>query len=399
MANTGDHLSGTRGLRKACVLGSYEFWDLVRPLGLAGIQCTLFSTRDDSVRYSRHVTEVHDRCDSSSDPDELLRRLISYGEKQEFKPLLVFSTDADLLFVSRNHRELQRNFLFILPDPEVIESLVDKALFTELAIKLGLPIPTTQVLSAKTNSFEALQIPYPVIIKPSQREKRVSAGTPSIREAVAENAKAIQVNSLKQMKLVWKKISQIDTNFILQELVPGPEDRIESYHAYIDNTGNVVAAFTGRKIRTYSTSFGYSTALTTTDAPDVHFLGQRVLRLLNCKGAAKVDFKRRPDGTLALLEVNPRYSIWLHLGAVAGLNILDIISRDLSNQPRGHIGSVTPNINYCKLRDFYAAREHNIPPLRWGAWYLSSGAKEFAFDDMRPFIHKVIGKTSHFIKS
>src|SRR5215470_19812901 len=38
-------------------------------------------------------------------------------------------------------------------------------------------------------------------------------------------------------------------------------------------------------------------------------------------GVAKPDFKRAPDGRLLLLEINPRFNLWHHLGAVAGVNL------------------------------------------------------------------------------
>ena len=42
---------------------------------------------------------------------------------------------------------------------------------------------------------------------------------------------------------------------------------------------------------------------------------------LGLKGLVKLDFKRADDETLHLLEVNPRFSLWHHLGAVAGVNL------------------------------------------------------------------------------
>ena len=43
---------------------------------------------------------------------------------------------------------------------------------------------------------------------------------------------------------------------LAQELIPGPETCIESYHVYVDGEGEVVGQFTGKKIRTYPERFG-----------------------------------------------------------------------------------------------------------------------------------------------
>src|SRR2546428_7597212 len=43
---------------------------------------------------------------------------------------------------------------------------------------------------------------------------------------------------------------------------------------YVDQRGDTVAEFTGRKLRTWPTSCGFSTALLTSDAPDVVAVGR-----------------------------------------------------------------------------------------------------------------------------
>ena len=65
------------------------------------------------------------------------------------------------------------------------------------------------------------------------------------------------------------------------------------------------AKFTGRKIRTYPSAFGFSTALEVTEKEDVTNHGRALVQRLNLRGVAKVDFKRGPDDKLHILEINP----------------------------------------------------------------------------------------------
>jgi hypothetical protein len=51
-------------------------------------------------------------------------------------------------------------------------------------------------------------------------------------------------------------------------------------------------------------------------------------------GGAKLDFKSAPDGRLLLLEINPRFNLWHHLGAVAGVNLPALVYADLVGLPR-----------------------------------------------------------------
>ncbi|WP_040637959.1 ATP-grasp domain-containing protein [Microvirga lotononidis] len=110
-------------------------------------------------------------------------------------------------------------------------------------------------------------------------------------------------------------------DLMVQEAIPGPESRIESYHVYVDQTNATAAEFTGRKIRTFPLSCGHSTALETTDCADVRALGRDIVQKIGLRGVAKLDFKREPNGELHLLEINPRFSLWHHLGAIAGVNM------------------------------------------------------------------------------
>jgi predicted ATP-grasp superfamily ATP-dependent carboligase len=116
---------------------------------------------------------------------------------------------------------------------------------------------------------------------------------------------------------------------IAQEIVPGPESRIESYHVHVDAGGTVRAEFTGRKVRTHPAAMGHSTALTTTDEPDVRRLGRELTERVAHRGVAEFDFKRDPDARRWLLEVNPRFSLWHHVGAAAGVNIPESVWREL----------------------------------------------------------------------
>jgi len=121
---------------------------------------------------------------------------------------------------------------------------------------------------------------------------------------------------------------------LAQELVPGPETRIESYHVYVDRSGTIAGEFTGRKIRTLPATCGHSTALEISDAADVRAEGRALAEKLDLRGVAKFDFKRGPDGRLHLLEINPRFNLWHHLGAAAGVNLPAMVYADLTGLPR-----------------------------------------------------------------
>ena len=56
-------------------------------------------------------------------------------------------------------------------------------------------------------------------------------------------------------------------------------------------------------------------------------LGRTLVQRLGLRGVAKFDFKRAADGRLFLLEVNPRFNLWHHPGALAGVNLPALVFR------------------------------------------------------------------------
>src|SRR5207249_9334077 len=135
--------------------------------------------------------------------------------------------------------------------------------------------------------------------------------------------------------------------------------------------------------RTWPTSCGFSTALLTSDAPDVVALGRDIIARLELQGVAKLDFKRGPDGRLSLLEVNPRFNLWHHLGARAGVNIPAFVYADLVGLPRGRVLQARAGVRWCKpWDDVTAARAAGVSFLRWLPWALGCEAKRVvAWDD------------------
>lgn len=226
---------------------------------------------------------------------------------------------------------------------------------------------------------------FPLMVKPATRG-------PDLWAAVAGRAKALRVDTPAELRTLWPQLATSPGAVLLQQLVPGPETLVESYHVYVDERAEVVAGFTGRKIRTFPTAFGDSSALEITDAPDVAALGRDVVRRLELRGVAKLDFRRSPEGRLYLLEVNPRFTLWHHLGAAAGLNIPALVHGDLLGRPRPLVWKARAGVRWCKVwTDWRAARASEIPMLRWLWWAARCEAKSaLGIDDPLPLVRAAL---------
>lgn len=375
------HTRRSQGGPLAFVLGDM---DLVRPLGLAGIRCAVAAPDPCGLAYSRYTERMLPLRPDGGSEVEWVEALVTLGLREAQPPVLFFQEDAHLLMVSRHRRRLAQAFRFALPEADFIEQLVDKARFQRLSEARALPVPRTRALHPTPGSQPPrLDLRYPLIVKPLTRLESWAT--------IEQGGKAIALGGAADLDALWPRLIAAGIDLLAQELIAGPESAIESYHVYVDGQGEVAGEFTGRKIRTYPATYGHSTALTLTDirtqGADVAALGRDVAARIGLRGVAKFDFKRAPDGSLYLLEINPRFNLWHHLGAVAGVNLPALVYADLTGRRRPPAAIARAGTCWCRPRqDRLAAREAGESTLAWLLWAARCEASSIRWDDPMPFL-------------
>jgi D-aspartate ligase len=225
--------------------------DLVRALGLAGIASAFVGAPDAPARFSRHVEALLPWTD---DERAAVSELLRFAAEQPEPPVLYPQTDAALLMASRHRDELSTGFRFVLADSALVDQLVDKNRFQALAERRGLPVPRAHRLRVGTGEGPpALDVGFPFVVKPLVRTDDWWT--------VSDGGKALHVGGPEEWAALWPRLVNGCADVVVQQLIPGPESAIESYHAYVDDRGAVAGEFTGRKIRTYPLRYGFSTAV------------------------------------------------------------------------------------------------------------------------------------------
>jgi D-aspartate ligase len=361
----------------ACVMGDI---DLVRALGLAGIRCAVLARPGSPALYSRFNRRDLSLENVSDRVEDRVESLMRFGAAQPEPPVLFYQDDSQLLLVSRHRERLGQAFRFVIADSTLVEDVVDKVEFQELARRLHLPVPAALRVHPAGSSPAAIDLHFPVIIKPLFPRDRWAT--------IAGWHKALPIGTPEQLRELWPRLAAADLNLLVQEQIPGSEARIESYHVYVDREETIVGEFTGRKIRTYPESCGHSTALEITDAGDVAALGRAIVQKLKLRGVAKLDFKRGPDGRLHLLEINPRFNLWHHLGAAAGVNLPALVYADATGLPRPNVARARTGVQWCYFpKDLPAARAGGMPISTWLLWVLRCEAKPLlTWDDPMPLL-------------
>jgi D-aspartate ligase len=404
----------------ACVLGDLS---LVRALGRAGIAVALAGDPDDYTALSRFVKTRVTLPPIAEDPDGAAAVLCAWASSQRSQPVLYYQGDDELLLVSRERRRLSRFFRMVLPDEELVEDTVDKIRFARLAKRLSLPVPATLVIEQGALCREELTAwdRFPAVLKPGSRvgwfASKLSA------EQTQRGQKAFLVQSREEVLRLYDALNEHEGGIVLQQCIPGGEENVVSYHAYVRHDGEIAAEFTGRKVRTAPRSFGLSSCVEITDDEEVRRLGRRVLDTLGAAytsgsiprasqsqgaalvggaranhapahftGVVKLDFKQDPrDGRLFLLEVNPRFNLWHHPAAAAGANIPAMVyrdlvepwARDLPRRARAGVRWMAARRDLRALREYSAAGE--LGAVRWlSQWLLVDVDEDLSLRDPVP---------------
>ncbi len=374
----------------AVVLGAgVNLIEVVRSLSLAGIDAAIVAPPRDPTSRSRHASSITTwdwpARRSVMEETALVEALLAFAARQPTPPPLLATSDEALLFCSRHRDPLAGGFELNLPPVELVEALVDKARFTTVAERFDLPVPRTMVIEPSAGPPPDVScLRFPLVVKPHWR-------SPSWHEAI--DAKACVIEDDAALRTLWPRITGTCTAFVIQEHIPGPESRVESYHVYRDRQGATLAEMTGRKIRTLPLVNGHTTSLVVTARQDVWCCGRAIVERLDLRGVAKLDFKRAPDGRLVLLEVNARCSLWHHPAARAGVNFPAVMHADLTGAP-GPPATARPGLRWVHPLDAVAARRSGQPLHTWARWARTCDAWAFwDRDDPLPLIHALAATT------
>jgi D-aspartate ligase len=380
--------------------------DLLRCFAGTGITVTVAGWNDRELalhsRYCRRWVRI---ADPATDPGGTLEDMLALGRMMPWRPTLFFDNEPMLLFVSRHRQVLQHHYRFLLPEPGLVEDTTSKVRFADLAQRLDLPVPRTLTSGQAGTSREAADaLALPCIFKPISHVGWYD--TEIVRAAGAKPFKALLASTPEQFHQLWEQMSRHNSDFVIQEYIPGADNCIYSFHAWYDRESRLLGSFVGRKIRTYPKVSGISTYLELTGDPDVDRLGREILAKMNFVGAVKLDLKRDPvHNRLYLLEVNSRFNLWHRLGAACGINLPAIAHADLHEQACPRPAQCRTGVRWlafdfdlrAMIRDY-----HPDGDLSWPGWLWSLRGRKvysiFSWGDPIPFAVSVVRYAGRYRK-
>lgn len=300
-----------------------------------------------------------------------------------------FITQDDFLTVfSRNRKTLSEYFAFNMMDHSMLESIMDKYLQSLLAVKAGIEIPKTwQVNEPSDLRHIQADLTYPLIIK--------GRDVNSWRNSIGTSNKVYPANDVNELKSILHGILEKGISVIVQELICGPETNHYKYCSYISANGEVLAEFTLRKIRQNPVRFGVGTVVESIHSPEITDLGRKLFSGIGFIGVGSAEFKKdQTDGTIKLIEINPRYWQQNSLATKCGINFPYINYMDLLERhpdPEKEFKAGIKWINSLKDFDtFLTYRKEGL--LSYKNWRSSlKGEKvysDFTWDDPLPRLYQ-----------
>ena len=253
------------------------------------------------ARNPRHPCARTNACErvvaSDTSGPQLVETLRRIGPTLDAAAVLVPCTDMSVLLTSRHRGELAPRFHVLLPDPDVVEMLVDKACFYAFAQREGLPLPPTFLLRSRDEAVAAARtLRFPAVLKPTVKTPEWERHT---------SAKVFQVTSGDELLRLYDRCAAWSDTLIAQEWIAGGDTDHYTCNAYFGAGGEPLATLTTRKLRQWPPTGGQACLSVEVEDAAVLALTVRLFRMVRHRGLGYLEVKRDArTGEYLIIEPN-----------------------------------------------------------------------------------------------
>lgn len=209
------------------------------------------------------------------------------------KSAVIFSTLEHIVQkMSANRKDIPPRHYLLLPEHSTVQMLQDKALFDEFSRHHSLKLPPSWVVRSLDDVETVIrQGRMPVIVKPVK--KLHSSGL----------LKAYIVQKKEDLFETILPIFAVTQSCIVQEFIPGDDKHIYFCMQYISRSGQLLASFTGRKIRQWQPLSGGTASCEPVFAPELHDITQSIFQKAGFWGIGSMEYKKDPrDDSFYIIE-------------------------------------------------------------------------------------------------
>jgi protein-tyrosine-phosphatase/predicted ATP-grasp superfamily ATP-dependent carboligase len=279
--------------------------ETLQSLGRAGMEVDLAAESKDCLAMRSRYAGRKLRQPSQESVAEFHAWLRAQDKKRDYA-LIVPATEASLLGLRLLDENDPLRRKAVIPANGALDTALDKEETWQLARELGVPAPSSVLLS----SLEAIgQVgQFPVVLKPTHSKVVVAGELRTLAVAVVKNEAARQ----EQLRR-WLPLTPVQQ----QQYVSGRGVGIE----LLFDHGKKVWHFAHERVHEYPLSGGASSyRRSIAPPPGMLHDAERLLAALNWHGVAMVEFKMDAREQYWLMEINPRLWGSLALSIDAGVD-------------------------------------------------------------------------------
>lgn len=297
----------------------------IRELGAEGIPVLGLDGSRQPGGYSRYLN-AGPRLIIESGEARAVARLLDASERHGARGVLIPTSDAYIEFVVRNAGALSARYDFQASYTSgAAAQLMDKGRFTTLCREHGVEAPAFWRCGSTELAGLSERVAYPCLLKPAliHLVKDFMAGR-----------KVFIARDAGQFRLAAAQAAAAGGDWLVQEIIPGPESSITVFGAYFAKDGFPRQSFTGRKLRQFPPGFGSASLVRSEVLEETRRRSEAFLSAAGFRGIAGTEFKLdERDGKLKMIEVNPRPTLWFALSHAAGKRIALSAFNELAGRP------------------------------------------------------------------
>ena len=252
--------------------------------------------------------------------------LLDLGSRFDQRPVLFLVDDEDLFMSLRHQDRWETVYRLPLSPWSIVEGIVDKGLMYRRLQELKWSGCPATWFPGSLGDIDRLrsEISFPCIIKPTY--------STAFRQRFGVKAKRFE--SFEPLRAFAAEVFAAGIEFVVQEFIPGGEELLVTYAAYSNDDGEVIASSTGRKLHQFPPDFGTCRLAESIADDGLDRIGREFLRILRYRGISLTEFKRTPQGSYKLIELNPRPGDWPErLAQVCGANLVLVAYRQTLGEP------------------------------------------------------------------
>lgn len=329
-----------------------------------------------------------------ANPDLCVERLKTF-QRAVGRPMVVIAMDDKGAMFLAEHADALRPDFLLPPQPIGLPRWAAcKANHQELCQQIGVPAPRTFVVQTAAD-LDALDAGYPAVVKIAQPWML----PPGVRAAALAKGREDVLAYLAQVR----QAGQAD--IIVQEYIPDEVGEDWFVHACCAADGSLLAAFTGRKRRSYPAFLGATSYAVGSVNREVIELARKILGFLSYAGVVELEFRfDRRDGQYKLVDFNPRVGAQFQfLRSRSGVDVVRALHLDLTGRRVGHAQQVEDIAFVSDFTDMAAFpsywRRGDVGAGEWLLQLLGAGEHAwFAWDDLRPFFAAWRHAASQFLR-